>query len=91
MLPEAFLQQVAWPGVQPFSVEGGDTSCMGNNGADDDYIVGITATQKIGIQDPHRIEAYFDQDFSLILFICLYLFCLGFIFFYSHFKFLHLG
>ena len=80
MLPEAFLQQVAWPGVQPFSVEGGDTSCMGNNGADDDYIVGITATQKIGIQDPHRIEAYFDQDFSLILFF-FFLFSFEFILF----------
>jgi len=44
--PEAFLQQVAWPEVQPSSVKGGDTSGVGNNGADDDYIVGIIAAQK---------------------------------------------
>ena len=42
MMPKAFLQQFAQPGVQPSSIEGGDTSGMGNNGADDDYIAGIT-------------------------------------------------
>ena len=46
MTQEAFLQQVVRPGVQSSSVEGGDTSNMGNNGADDDYIVGITTAQE---------------------------------------------
>jgi len=30
---------------------------------------------KLGIQGPHRIETHFDKEFSLIFFICLYLFC----------------
>ena len=38
--------------------------------------------RKLKIQGPHRIEAHFDQDFSLILFICLYLFCFHFRLFY---------
>jgi len=46
MMSEAFLQQVAWPGVQFSSIKRGDTSSMGNNGADDDYIAGITAAHE---------------------------------------------
>ena len=45
MTPEAFLQQLAWLGIQPSSV-GGDTSGVGNDEADDDYIVDITTVQE---------------------------------------------
>ena len=46
MMSKAFLQQVACPGVQLSSIKGGDTSSMGNNGVDDDYIAGITAAHE---------------------------------------------
>jgi len=49
--------------------------------------------KKLRIQGPQRIEAHFDRDFSLIFFICLYLFCFVFIFYHFIFilNFLHLG
>ena len=47
MTPDAFLQQIAWLRVQPSSVEEGDTFGGGNNGVDDDYIVGITVVQEV--------------------------------------------
>jgi len=37
--------------------------------------------KKLGIQGPHRIEAHFDQDFSLNFFICVHLFCFVFTYF----------
>jgi len=55
MTPEDFLQQVAWLGVQPSSIRGGDTFGTGNDDvpktrADEDYVTDITATQ--GSRDP---------------------------------------
>ena len=47
MTLEAFLAQVAWPGVQPPSVRGGNTSGVADNDAtdieaNDDYVAKIS-------------------------------------------------
>ena len=100
MTPESFLQQVAWPKVQPSFVvgKGGGVTPLAWVVMELMMIMLRTSMllRKLGIQGPHRIGAYFDKDFSLIFFIFLYLFCFVFIFayfilFYFHFNFLHLG
>ena len=79
MTPDAFLAQVPWPRVKLPSIRGGDTSSVADDDAtdgeaNDDYIQTSVMLIELGIQGPHRIEAYFDQEFFLFFIFYFYLF-----------------
>ena len=83
MTPEAFLQQVAWPKVQPSCVvgKGGGVTPLAWVVMELMMIMLRTSMllRKLGIQGPHRIGAYFDKDFSLIFLVFGYCLSLCFL------------